>query len=84
MIKKLLARLGVIQLVYTVDFDGTVRLRRVYRHYESGYSCAAICDFSEGHKYDVRLLPGNKTGGANYVKKWFNYPGNRETVVIND
>jgi len=78
-IKKLLAKMGIIRLVWTVDYDVEIRLRRVYKHPRGGHSCRGIC----GSPYGVRLLPGNITGGSEiYVKEWYNFEGNRRGVYV--
>lgn len=67
--KRLIAYLFKIPLVYTEDYDGEIRLRFVSK-IGGKYRCDGILDDNS-----VILNKDMTTGGKDYVEKW--YPANK-------
>ena len=68
-IKKILAKLGIIQLVWLEDHDGDITLSIKRKHPFGGYMAYRI--YLTGRV--VRLLPDGSTLGTDYVKRWMDY-----------
>ena len=70
--KKLLARLGVFELVWLSDFNGDTRLRRKQHDGFGTYACFMGLGIGRS-----TLNEDGTTGGeSSYVKRWKNYDGN--------
>lgn len=68
MIKKLLAILGLIELVWTEDYDGAVRLRVIRKHPITGRRAViGIINIWASLEED------GSTSGCSYVKRWAPY-----------
>ncbi len=69
LIKKALAKLGLIKLVWLRDFRGEIALR-IKRKYPFGGYYACWYDFGIG---TAILNEDGTCGGASYVKEWKDY-----------
>lgn len=72
--KRLLYYLGIIDLVWTRDFDGTVRLRIVW-HKDGKRYAYGVCGPIIGYDAPNELLPDGRIGSgrASYVAGWYPY-----------
>ena len=82
--RKLLAKFGIIQLVWTEDFDGELRLRRVYWDGPHAPTCKGILTYTSEARYHIKLKPNGvaESKVASYVRRWYNYSGNRRPVIV--
>ena len=72
--KRVLAKMFGWPLVWTEDYDGALRLRRVYRHPFRTYVVRAICEKA------VFLNEDGSTGGRRYVERWM--PANQRAESL--